>query len=560
MTIFSPTLEKACQLTGRSFPISEREKSLWDHFGIALPVVAPEERLRRMYAFLGGPQLYVRECDALKRRIPSAYTDHAPFPVFETEYWTSRAWNPFSFGQQFQFKRLFMEQFLELWRNVPRPAAVLTGAPPETIANDSNNLDGCFSVFQSESCRECFYGVRLVDCVECLDGYELSGCRECYEGVFLQRCTRLRFSECCKNCEDSWLLSNCVDCKYCFGCTHLRGARYCIFNEQVTREEYLSTVSGFGVDARPLLELARNRFRELLLREPTPHIYADQPRANSGNYLRNTQLCIDSFFCSDATDLVNCAAGSQSRMVLDSVLFRRLESSVQAVGCSDGLNLLCCVSCTNGVERLAYCSHCSDSRDLFGCIGLTKAQYCIFNTQFTPDEYTALRARIEQHMRGRGVWGSFFPPGFSGFPYNRSFAGDLMPLTKIPAKMMNFPWDDSDEHLTRPSALVGAGLDSIESHFHELPERAGDVTEQQIEQLTFLCSVTGQPYHISSWELRFAKRHGVPLPECAFAHRHALRLSQCTPFSMFERVIAPSGATVRTSVPERWKQPLAEAG
>lgn len=561
MTIFSSTIEKQCQLTGRSFPVSDREKALYEGFGIPAPVVAPEERLRRLYAFVPGTELYVRECDYTHQRIASAYTYGSPFPVYEPEYWATRAWNPQSLGQPFQFKRLFMEQFLELWRNIPRPAVDLAACPSGIIANTSTALSDCYSVYQSESVTRSSYCVRAHDCSDCYDCYECDGCGECYEGVFLLGCHRLFFSESCVGCTDSCFLSDCIDCKHCFGCTHLRGARYHVFNQPVSREEYQAVVSGFDIEARPLMELTRNRFRELLAREPIPWIFADHSSANSGNYLRNTQLCVDSFFCSDAVDLVNCAAGTHSRTVLDSVLFSKLENCASVVSCNEGRDLLCCISCRDGVERLSYCSHCERSADLFGCIGLSGMQYCVFNTQFSADEYRALRTRIEEHMRQRGIWGSLFPPGFSGVAYNRSFAGILMPLTKIPAKMMNFPWDETDEQMTRPSALVGEDLETLEAldeKFHEVPNRTGEISEDNISRMTFLCAITGQPFHISPAEHRFLLRHRLPLPECSFQHRHAMRVAQCTPYIMSQRSLGNNSRTVRTSVPERWKRPLGE--
>lgn len=40
---------------------------------------------------------------------------------------------------------------------------------------------------------------------------------------------------------------------------------------------------------------------------------------------------------------------------------------------------------------IMYCYNCMYCHDCFGCVGLKNQSYCIFNTQYTKEEY-------EQHM------------------------------------------------------------------------------------------------------------------------------------------------------------------
>ncbi len=89
-----------------------------------------------------------------------------------------------------------------------------------------------------------------------------------------------------------------------------------------------------------------------------------------------------------------------------------------------------CDLCSNGNKYLQYCSHCDASSYLFGCIGLRGQQYCIFNKQYTKEEYEALVPKIIEHMNqmpyvdAKGheyCYGEFFPLELSPFGYNQDF-------------------------------------------------------------------------------------------------------------------------------------------
>ena len=568
MTIFSPAIERVCQLTGRKFEVSERERVFWESLHLPLPSISPDERLRRLLAFAGGTTLSEHSSDTPGNTFISAFSSSAPFPVSAGQ---SEAANqskladmggdnqPLSFGRDYQFKRLFMEQLLELWREVPRPALWNDSSASSPLVNEASELSFCSAVFQSSRSTDCRYSVFLEGCNGCLDSFGLLNSQECYESVWCSNSGRLRYCYCCTGCQDSWLLSNCVDCINCFGCVNLVNQRYCIFNQRFSKAEYFERLAHFGLDARPLLDMARNQFAENLEGEPIPHIFADSAALNSGNYLVNTQLCLDSFCCTDSVELINCFGVRHSREILDSVFISNVRKAFQCVSCADGADLSNSIFCRNNVQRLTYCSHCEDSSDLFGCIGLRGQRFCILNKQYTESDYHTLREKIEQHLRGRAVYGSFYPPGFSGYSYNHSFAGALLPLTRIPAKMMGFPWDDAtDEHL-RPSQLVPSDS-TADQIYLDMPNDYKSLQGQDLNSRFFLCAVSGIPFQISEWELSLAASLGVPPPDCCFQQRHMLRLSGLTPLQISYRDAQPGAKSVRTSVPTRWRRELAVSG
>lgn len=80
--------------------------------------------------------------------------------------------------------------------------------------------------------------------------------------------------------------------------------------------------------------------------------------------------------------------------------------------------------------RVYYIYSCFYSSDLFACIGLRNKQYCIFNKQYTKEEYELLVAKIIAHMQKTGERGEFFPAQISPFGYNETMAMEFFPLSK----------------------------------------------------------------------------------------------------------------------------------
>jgi hypothetical protein len=60
-------------------------------------------------------------------------------------------------------------------------------------------------------------------------------CYECVGGSSIYHCFYTYQSSNCTNCYYSWALDNCSDC---FGCVALSNKKYCILNNQLTKEEY----------------------------------------------------------------------------------------------------------------------------------------------------------------------------------------------------------------------------------------------------------------------------------------------------------------------------------
>ncbi|MFN8389142.1 MAG: hypothetical protein U0136_02490 [Bdellovibrionota bacterium] len=550
--------EKTCQLTGKVFQISQHELDALKAFALPMPTLCPEERFRRALSFRPSKHFFLRECDATGASIFSVFTPAAPFPVYSVEYWQSAEWDPFSFGQPFDFKRLFVEQLLELWRKVPRPAAVFSNTTTSRVVHNVHDSVSCFLVFDSVRSEGCLYSDDLANCTECIDSHRLTECELCYETVVSSHCRELRFCEHCHGCSDSWFLSNCRDCTNCLFCVNLTGKQFHIFNQPVSEEQYRTTLSELGLAARPLLELARNRFADFIGTVQTPHVMMEDSAEVSGNYLLRSSQCVACFECEDCAQVFHGHNLRMAQNCFECVLCEGIEESAQSIGIVGGRHVLNSIDCRN-VENIAYSTFCEDSADLFGCIALKNQQYCIFNRQFSKDDYAKLRDQIVRHMKDRNVWAAALSTNLSGHAYNYSAAGENMPLTKIPAKMMGFNWDDSDRAL-RPSDLLGDAEHEPEELYSDVPEHSEDVDLGKLGSTVYICSMSSKPFQLLPEEMALYRRLGLPPPAHCFEQRHLERLSRLTPHALSSRNCSVSGEEILTAVPTKWKQPVVSTG
>ena len=72
------------------------------------------------------------------------------------------------------------------------------------------------------------------------------------------------------------------------------------------------------------------------------------------------------------------------------------ESSYQLMSSLELKQSICNVA-THHAHHVYYCQLCNNSSYLFGCVGLSNKEYCIFNKQYTKEEYfTTLAVILEK--------------------------------------------------------------------------------------------------------------------------------------------------------------------
>lgn len=463
------------------------------------------------------------------------------FTVYCKECWWSDGWDAMKFGRDYDFSKPFFMQWLDLFATVPRMGKIQQGnIVGSEYANRADDMRNCYLTFLCSGSEYCRYGDWNMFSKECVDCYNIFKCERCYECIDCRLSYNLAFSQESSNCRDSWFLYNCVNTSNSFGCVNLRNKQYCIWNEQLTKEAYEEKIKSFNLDSAGSVEKLRTQFEEFRKQFIVPALVTHQSVDMSGNWVessRNTHHSFSVAGCDNVSygnDLITCK-DSMDYMSWANPGERVYESinAGRQIGNSKFLN-----ECWDSVADCEYAMNCHGVKNLFGCVGLRKQEYCILNKQYTKEEYEALVPKIKNHMNempyvdkaGRVYkYGEFYPIEFSPFAYNETLAQAFFPLTKEGASAQEFRWK---EEVKRNYTITMQSAD--------LPDRSHDVSED-ITKAIIGCAHSSckhqctTAFRILAEDLELYKRVTLPLPRLCPNCRHYERLAKRNPMKLWPR-------------------------
>lgn len=512
-------------------------------FPLPPPDLCPRCRMQLRLARRNERFLYHRKCDLTGKQMISCYSTDKPFPVYENDEWYSDKWSALDYGVDFDFRKPFFEQFFALQSRVPRMARILE-KPYENsdYCNTGSQLKNCYLLFSSNQDEDCYFGSWINQCNTCIDNLNLEHCELLYECVGCRDCYNLRYSRDCINCRDSFFLRDCQGCTHCFGCTNQIKKEYVVFNKQKTKTEYEEFLRSVNTGSYKDMTAAQQRIEEMLGDPIVKEFHGMNLDHCSGDYLRN---CKNAKWCFEGNNLEDCSycqCIQNSKNCMDYTYWGQNAELVyfcQACG-YDPYHLLFCNLCWHGCSELIYCDHSFGSKNCFGCSGLRKNEYCIFNKQYTKLEYEELVPKIIEHMQKTGEWGKFFSPQHSIYAYNESLAQEHVPLTKEEVLKRGWQWQEEED---LQKNYMGPAAD--------LPDNIRKVDDEICTQILH-CEATGRPFKIIPQELQFYRDMGIPVPHVHPDERHKWRLKLRNPRQLWERECAKCKKGIQTTyAPER---------
>ncbi len=248
-----------------------------------------------------------------------------------------------------------------------------------TNCNDSTYL---YDSYMSANCIDCDYAVESELCYESTDPFK------CFNNAYLQDCARMR---------DSYYSYACANCHDVFGCVKLENKSFCIFNRQLTEEEYREKVKKFK-------ELPPEKNLEMLdeLKKRFPWTQTNaigNENTTYGNFMWYNKNCYLVF---------DGAHNENSNYLYDS----HYNKNCCDLTYSGQNNELCYESVDNDTlfncDFMVYSDHSRDSAYCFngtglsnclGCVGLERKQYCILNRQFTKEEYEVKSKQMLEELK-----------------------------------------------------------------------------------------------------------------------------------------------------------------
>jgi len=487
------------------------------------------------------------------------YSPESPYTVYCYSCWWSDKWDAGSYEKDYNFSKPFFEQLKELFLKVPRMGIIQQGHNVNSdYTNRASDNKDSYLIFAANDNENCSYGNVIWTSKDSMDNFSLHSSELCFECIDCVDCNRLMYSQECNTCSNSAFLLNCKNCADCFGCVNLRNKNNCIFNEQLTKEEYKNRIADIKLNNRSDVEKIRAQFDEFKKKFIVPAIVENHSTDVSGNWIDECKNVMVGFNCGNVEDGKYLFGVYEAKDVMDYTYWGSASELIYACSsigrqCS---RVFFSNECWDQLIRAQYCINCHSSSDLFGCIGLRKKQYCILDKQYTKEEYEELVPKIVQHMNdmpykdsiGREYeYGSTFPADMNGFAYNETIAQEYFPITKEQAVKQGYRWID-----------FAAKNYKITLKAEDIPNSIEEVDEQILKEVIG-CEHTGKCGHqcteafkITLGDLNFYKRMGIPIPHLCPNCRHFARLAQRTPIKLYDRVCAKCGNKIETSyAPDR---------
>lgn len=509
-----------CKNCVEEFEIDSDDLLFYEKMDVPHPTHCPDCRRQRRFSCRNERNLYSRACDLCEKKIISVFPAETQYTVYCTDCWWSDKWDSATYAKDFDFGKSFFEQFSLFEKSIPHFALFQEGEQENCqYINHGVGNKSCYLALCA-FCEDVYYSHSAGKSRSCMDCTKIFDCELCYECVDCIKGYKLLFSQGCNNCSSSFFLKDCIGCHDCFCCSGLRNQKYVFENKQLSKEEYEKKLENMRFTNETIAKY-KELVAEISLKIPKKYIHGINNENVTGDYIDNSKNLKNCFDCMEIEGLAYCEfCGLKGHNLYDcSYSGIGCESCYEINGTTNHLN---CKFFYYGRENsdCQYSQICSNSHHLFGCFGLKYKSYCIFNKQYSPEEYGIVVSKIIEHMRKSGEYGEFFPISISPFAYNETVAYEHFPLSKNEVLEKGWRWRDIEQKSIISDALK--------------------------------CKQCLGNFKIITAEENFYKKFGLPIPEFCYECRHKSRFKMRNAFKLYDRKCQKCALSFKTSyAPDR---------
>ncbi len=326
---------------------------------------------------------------------------------------------------------------------------------------------------------------------------------------------------------------------------NLRQKEYFLFNKPVSRLEFEQFMENFKSTQRKTVD---KNFQDFLDFQKTQIHKASQGYQNegvTGDHIFRSQNCYECFDIQESRDMKFCERiynGPNADCHDIDQFGMKIERIYEGGPIGDESQMSAFVMLCYQVVDVFYSQHTSQSKNCFGCFGVSHAKYCILNKQYTKDEYEVLVPKIIEHMRQTREWGEFFPIELSPFAYNETVANEYYPLTKEEILQKGYTYKEESNEIPNVEKIIPA--DKLPDSITDIPD---DILNWAIE-----CEESKKPFKIQKAELEFYRKQNLPIPHYHPDIRHQHRMKLRNPRKLFHRTCDKCQTPIETTFsPER---------
>ena len=540
---------KNCQNCKNDFIIESDDFGFYEKIKVPAPTFCPECRMIRRMTWRNERSLFKRTCDFTGNPVITMFHPEANVKVYDRDIWWSDKWDPTDYGMDYDFSRTFFDQYKELLSKVPLQNLGNNLCVNSMYGNHNANCKNCYLVYASYMAEDIMYSQGAGYLRNCIDTYSILKSENCYEDILSSTLYNTHFSYDSNDSIDSFFLRTCVNCQDCIGCINLHNKKYCFLNDQYKKEEYEKIKQGLDFGSYKILKEFKNKYKNFILKFPYRYAGLIKSFDCSGDCImnaKNTKISFDIY--GDIEDSKFVAHGLGAKDCYDIygfgagafLLYEGVDIGIK--GSNNYFGVL-----NHGCIDTKYTYMCYNAKNLFGCIGIRKGEYCILNKKYSKEEYEELIPKIIKHMNEipytdkNGCvykYGEFFPSELSPFSYNETIAQEYFPksINNIAKEGYAYrePIDRNYKITIKSENLVDNIKDVDDNILNEIiacPNNGSELTQ---------CTLA---YKIIPEELAFLKRHNIALPRYCPNCRHYERLAQRNPLKLWHRTCMKPGCT-----------------
>ena len=533
---------KKCRLSGKEFFVTDKDLEFynkispifgWKKYSIPSPTLCPVERARRRLAFRNPKTIYLRKSSFSDKTIFSQHSIEKPYPVYENEIYYGNDWSPLEYGANFTTESDFLSQFQKLHNQVPHYARPVDNLINSDYCSSSTRLKDCYLCFNGGDSEKILYSLWFKRCFWCIDCTLMFDSRQCFMCVDIENCDTCFYIQNSHHCNECFYCDECSGCQNCFSCSNLHNKKYCIANQQYSREDYFRKVSDITKNT-PNVQML---FQQWSIHQPKKHLHLLKAENCIGDLLVNAKDSFYCFECSDVQGLRYCDTIKTGHDCMDISSFGWNPAwSYECASLGHNANhILFCYQVLQDVKDVYYSSFCQTVSDCFWCVWFhSHEHHCILNRPYSVSEYEQLCWKIVDHMRSTGEWWEFFPHELSPFGYNETVAQEYFPLSEEEVRSRGWNWYNAPEKTFEWDAFAPLSVSEYDEKTVWF-EKA----QKNIDTLlggVIRCEVTGKPFKIIKQEPAFYIEHRLPIPNKHPDQRHADRMALRNPRELHERI------------------------
>ncbi len=516
-----------CRISWKEFEITDQEIALLEKlspiiggekFALPLPTLCPEERRRRRLVFKNYFSLFKGKDTETGEKFISMFPPDTPHIVYSQPRWWGDTWDGTDSGQAWDTTKNIIEQIQDVRIRVPFPALdnAYRDLENSEYINGNGRSKDCYLVSNGNNNEKCLYGWFLFRSNSILDSNYITECENCSHSQHLWKCYDVHYSWDTSSSRNSRYLFSCDGCEYVLGGVRLKNQKYQILNTPCTENEFWVALEKLKTDATFWRDFEK-KIQDLISVTGLKKSIITGSVDSTGDFCydsRNALACYNVWNCEDVahiTDSMDTKDSMDINMWWDNT---RLSYDSIDIGINAD-NIYWSVSCWDGSSYNFYSDKCHACSYIFGCSSLRNASYCIFNKQYSKEDWETTVKQIIKAMIAEWTWGEYIEPKYSPYTYNESYAMEQMPLDKTEAIKLGFRWSDRSE-------VPPEGITKI-IPWERLPESIDSVPDDVLHW-AIKCTKTGKLFQIQPLELDMLRRFHMPIPRIHPIERIKMRL------------------------------------